>query len=398
MKIALASPYDFATHGGVNQHIGHLKAQYEALGHEVAIIAALSEDGPDIAMPGFYGFGGVVPVSANGSVARISFSLHLRRRLKWLLEREQFDVVHCHEPLMPALPLAVLNYSRAVNIGTFHAYAESNIGYYYGRPVLQRFFDRLDGLVAVSDPARLYASQYFQRDPDDWRIIPNGVDISDFSRPAAPIPELMDGRPNLMFLGRFEEGRKGFKYLLKALPWVKEQFPDVRLVVVGRGSPSRYRGRIERNGLEENVVFAGGVPDAVRARYLASCRILVAPNTHGESQGLVLLEAMAAGLPVIGGDIPGPSSLVTHGREGLLVPPRGEHSLALAIVRLLADSQTRARMSAAGRVRAEQHSWPKVAGELLALYEEKAERKRWREQREERREHLRVVLRRTGRA
>jgi phosphatidylinositol alpha-mannosyltransferase len=391
MKIALASPYDFATPGGVNQHIGHLKTEFQRSGHDVVVITALSESPTDVKTPDFHGFGGIVPISANGSVARISFSFNLRRRLKLLMEAERFDIVHTHEPLMPALPLAVLNYSRAVNVGTFHAYAESNLGYFYARPVLQRFVDKLDGLVAVSEPARDYASQYFD---GQWRIIPNGVDIAAFMQTAPPLPRLMDGRPNMLFLGRFEEERKGFKYALKALPWVKQVYPDVRLVVVGRGEPSRYSGRVRRNGLADNVHWAGEVSDADRVRYMASCQFLVAPSTHGESQGIVLLEALAAGLPVIAGDIPGYASLVRDGQEGLLVETESEHSLAIAMVRLLADAETRAAMGERGRLKARDHSWPKVAGQVLELYAELHERRRWQLQRDERRHRLRVALRR----
>lgn len=395
MKIALASPYDFATQGGVNQHIDHLRSEFQRLGHEVDVIAPLSGMSSDVEAPGFHGFGGVLPISANGSVARISFSLNLRSRIKQLLAREHFDVVHCHEPLMPALPLVVLNYSRSVNIGTFHAYAESNLGYLYARPVLQRFFNRLDGLVAVSEPAVEFASQYFS---GEWHIIPNGVDTSAFTAPAAPVPALMDGRPNVLFLGRFEEERKGFKYALRALPWVKQVYPDIRLVVVGPGDPSKFRGRVRKYGLEENVVWVGKVTDDDRARYMASCQILVAPSTHGESQGIVLLEAMAAGVPVVGGDIPGYSTILTPGREGILVPPESEHALSIAMVRLLADPSLRSWMGANGMRTAAEYSWPKVAARLLEFYTEICERKAWRLSRDERRSHLRVVLAKARRA
>lgn len=395
MKIALASPYDFATHGGVNQHIDHLKAEFQRLGHQVHVIAPLSGGAGDVEELDFHGFGGILPVSANGSVARISFSLHLRSRIKQLLGRESFDVVHCHEPLMPALPLVVLNYSRAVNVGTFHAYAESHLGYSYARPVLQRFFNRLDGLVAVSEPARAFASQYFR---GDWRIIPNGVDISSFSAPTQPIPELMDGRPNLLFLGRFEEERKGFRYALRALPWIKQVYPDIRLVVVGRGDPDKFYGRVRKYGVGANVHWAGVVSDEDRARYMASCQTLVAPSTHGESQGLVLLEAMAAGLPVVAGNIPGYASVMASGREGILVRPESEHAVAIAVVRLLADPALRARMGSSGVRTANEYGWPKVAARLLELYTEECERKAWMRRRDERRSRLRVAMRRAGRA
>jgi phosphatidylinositol alpha-mannosyltransferase len=395
MRIALASPYDFATHGGVNQHIEHLRAEFQRLGHEVDLIAPIAGAAEhDVDEPGFHGFGGIVPLPVNGSVARISFSPYLRGRIKDLMAREHFDVVHCHEPLMPALPLMVLRYSRSVNVGTFHAYSETGRGYFYWRPVLARFHEKLDGLIAVSEPAREYATHFF---PGEYRIIPNGVDTSAFTKPAQPFPELMDGRSNLLFLGRFEEERKGFRYLIRALPWVRQVYPDVRLVVVGAGDPSRYRDRIRRLGIGESVVWAGRVSDEERGRYMASCQLFVAPSTGGESQGVVLLEAMAAGLPVVAGDIPGYASVLTSGREGLLVPPESEHALAVAIVRLLADPGLRARMASCGVRKATEHSWPKVAARLLEFYTEIRERKAFMQRREERRSHLRVVLKRAGR-
>lgn len=390
MRIALASPYDFATHGGVNQHIEHLRAEFQRLGHEVDLIAPI--DGADeVNERGFHGFGGIVPLPVNGSVARISFSPYLRGRIKDLMSREQFDVVHCHEPLMPALPLMVLRYSRTVNVGTFHAYSETGRGYYYWRPVLAHFHGKLDGLIAVSEPARDYAKHFF---PGEYRIIPNGVDTSAFMKPMEPFRDLMDGRPNLLFLGRFEEDRKGFKYLIKALPWVKQVYPDVRLVVVGAGDSSKYRDRIRRSGIVENVLWAGRISDEDRARFMASCQMLVAPSTHGESQGVVLLEAMAAGLPVVAGDIPGYASILTSGQEGLLVPPESEQALSVAIVRLLADPALRARMTSCGVRTATEYSWPKVAARLLEFYTEIRDRKVWVQRREERRKHLHVVLNR----
>lgn len=391
MKIALVSPYDYARHGGVNQHIEHLKRQYTSRGHNVVVIAPLSEPVPEVV--GFHAFGGVFPVSANGSVARVSLSLN-RWRIKRLMQQAEFDVVHLHEPLVSPMTLLALNYSTSVNVGTFHAYAESNLAYFYARPVLQRFFKRLDAVVAVSRPARDFASQYFSA---DWRIIPNGVDTEAFRRPATPVPELMDGRPNVLFLGRFDESRKGYKYALRALRWVKQMFPDVRLVVVGRGSPSRYEGAVRKYNLENNVLYAGVVSDEDRARYMASCRFMIAPSTHGESQGIVLLEAMAAGLPVVAGRIPGYATVLRHGTEGFLTTPGNEHSLALAMVRLLSDPDLAVRMAAAGRVKAEEYSWSKIAERLLDLYADVREQREWQLRRAERRNRLRVALRKSSR-
>jgi phosphatidyl-myo-inositol alpha-mannosyltransferase len=154
MKIALVSAYDFAHPGGVGDHIAHLAEHFLAMGHDARIIAPWSGPASDAprGLP-FYGIGSVVPVPANGSIARIALSPTVSRRVKKILQAEQFDVVHIHEPLLPVLPLTVLRHSGAVNVGTFHAYRQSNLGYLYGKPILKYFFRRLHGRIAVSPAA-----------------------------------------------------------------------------------------------------------------------------------------------------------------------------------------------------------------------------------------------------
>lgn len=372
-RIALASPYDFAVPSGVNQHVKYLSGELRRLGHHVTVIAPYSEADNGIPMSGFHGFGGVVRVPANGSVAHISFSLNLRR-VKRLLAQEQFDVVHCHEPLTPVLTLAVLHYSNIPTIGTFHAYGETSPHYFCARPLLRPFFNRIDGLVAVSELARDFASRYFG---GNYRIIPNGVDTSLFDLQSAPVQHLMDGRPNVLFLGRFEEERKGFEYALKALLSVRQVFPDVRLVVVGPGNASKYKERIRRYGISRNVHFAGVVSDRDRARYMATCRFLIAPNTGSESQGVVVLEAMAAGLPVVASNIRAFASVIMNGEEGLLISPGNEHSLAKGMVQILSNPCAYRQMAVNGRLKAADFSWPKVAARLVEFYEEVSERKSW---------------------
>lgn len=265
----------------------------------------------------------------------------------------------------------MLRYSSAPNIGTFHAYGETSPHYRFFRPVLRPFFNRIHGRVAVSDLAREFIGRYFG---GDYQVIPNGVDISLFDHQAEPVGTLMDGRPNILFLGRFEEERKGFRYALKALRLVAQHVPDVRLVVVGRGDPARYERKIRQYGIEQNVDFIGPVSDEDRVRYMTSCQFLIAPNTGGESQGLVVLESMAAGLPVVATSIAAYRRAISPGAEGLLVAAEDEHALAQAMLQMLADPNNARCMAAAGRVKAAEYSWPEIALKVEAFYREVSER------------------------
>jgi phosphatidylinositol alpha-mannosyltransferase len=369
MRIALVSAYDFAHPGGVADHIAHLAEYFQAMGHQARIIAPWS--GPASAAPAglpFHGIGSVVPVPANGSVARISLSPTVSRRVKRILQTEQFDVVHIHEPLLPALPLTVLRHSAAVNVGTFHAYRQSNLGYFYGKPILKYLFRRLHGRIAVSLPALEFISQYFDA---DYEVIPNGIETARFGEQVAPFPALRDGRPTILFVGRYNEPRKGFKYLLKALPAVRQAVPGARLVVVGRGKPDRYRQFLAARRIDD-VIFAGCVSQADLPRYYASCDVFCAPSTGRESFGIVLLEAMASGRPVVASDIPGYAGVVGHEREGLLVARKSPAALAEALTRLLDDAALRERMGDRGRTTAACYDWEKVSRRVLRYYKEVA--------------------------
>jgi phosphatidylinositol alpha-mannosyltransferase len=208
--------------------------------------------------------------------------------------------------------------------------------------------------------------QYF---PDSYKVIPNGIDIERYSDSVEPFHWASDGRPRILFVGRFNEARKGFKYLLRALPLVQQQFPDARLVVVGPGDRTKFDDQINRH-LIRGVDFIGEVSSDVLPRYYASCDVFSAPSIHGESFGLVLLEAMATGKPVVASRIPGYASVVTDHLDGLLVEPKDAMSLALAIVRLLSDSGLRASLSADGRRTAETYAWPRVAARVLEVYQQ----------------------------
>src|SRR6266567_807207 len=203
MKIALVSPYDLSVPGGVNSHILPLANQFRCAGHDVRVIGPASDLASLPPAPGVIVVGHPFPVPASGSIARIALSLRLAGQVKSVLQAEQFDVVHVHEPLMPLLPIQFLRFSEAVNVGTFHAAREGgNRLYSYSRRLLRRWYRKLDGKIAVSPAAAALVSRYFR---GYYNIIPNSVDVDQFSRPVDPVPQFMDGKRNILFLGRFEK-------------------------------------------------------------------------------------------------------------------------------------------------------------------------------------------------
>ena len=363
MKIALVSPYDWTVPGGVNSHCAHLREQFVARGHQVRIIAPASrpvqeEDVITI---------GSRPLSlpASGSLARISLSLTLAPPVRRLLAEEQFDIVHVHEPFMPMLSIHFLRYSEAVNVGTFHASREKRqFLYIWGRRHLRRWFRRLDGKIAVSAAAAGFVERYF---PGYYNVIPNGVDIDRFSAEVPPLAEYKDGKLNILFVGRPEK-RKGLTYLIRAYARLKEQRPDTRLIVVGAGKFDRYERSVRTMGITD-VVFRSYVPYEELPRYHHTADIFCAPATGFESQGIVLLEAMAAGLPVAASNIEGYAGVLTHGVEGLLVLPEDSDRLAEALLTLVDDASLRRRMVEGGRRRAKEFAWPRVSQQILSYYE-----------------------------
>lgn len=363
MKIALVSPYDWAVAGGVNSHCARLREQFRKRGHQVRVIApasrAVSE--PDVITIGKR----PVSVPASGSLARISLSLTLGPPVRDLLAKEQFDIVHVHEPFMPVLPIHFLRYSTAVNVGTFHASREKKQFFYtWGKRHLRRWSRRLDGKIAVSTAAARFVEEYF---PGYYNIIPNGVDVEHFSKTVPPLEQYADGKQNILFLGRPEK-RKGLDHLIPAYARVKARRPDTRLIVVGAGKFDRYQ-RMVRSLRLKDAVFHSYAPYEELPRYHQTAHVFCAPNTGFESQGLVLLEAMAAGLPVVASNIEGFAAVVTHGVEGLLVLPGDEEGLADALLTLLADADRRRRMAEQCRRRAEEFSWQRISQQILSYYE-----------------------------
>jgi phosphatidylinositol alpha-mannosyltransferase len=367
MKIGLVSPYDFASPGGVTDHVRHLARQLRRLDHAVRIFAPSSRADVDFDTAEFYRIGSPISVPVNDSVARITLSFHLADRVAGIIERERFDVLHFHEPLMPALPITMLRMSQAANVGTFHAFAKSNIGYFYGRPLLEPYLAHLHRGIAVSEPAKAFVNRYFPGFP--LKVIPNGIDVSVFHPGHAPIRHLRDERVNILFVGRLEK-RKGLGYLLRGYEFMKQRVPNTRLIVVGDGPlRSRVESYISRHRVPD-VVMAGYVPDTVLPRYYCSADIFCAPATGAESFGIVLLEAMATGLPVVATEIDGYMSVLEPGRDSLTVQPKSWSELGAALVILARDAQLRTRMGAYGLEKARLYAWEEVAAQVLEVYGE----------------------------
>jgi phosphatidyl-myo-inositol alpha-mannosyltransferase len=370
MKVGLVSPYDFASFGGVTDHVRHLAAQLRNQGQEVRIFAPSSRADIDFDTPEFYRIGSPISVPANDSVARITLSFHLGNRVAAIIEKERFDVLHFHEPLMPALPLTMLRMSTTAHVGTFHAFSRSNIGYYYGRGILQPYLDRIQRGIAVSEPARTFFNRYFPEFP--LRVIPNGIDVDVFKPGLSPIRHLRDENVNILFVGRLEK-RKGLGDLLRGYEFMRERVPQSRLIIVGDGP---LRGQVESyisHHRLPNVVMAGFVPDSVKPRYYASADIFCAPATGAESFGIVLLEAMASGLPVVATEVPGYMSVLEPGRDSLTVRPKGWAELGATLVVLARDAELRARMGAYGHEKARRYAWDVVAAQVIDVYEEARE-------------------------
>lgn len=367
MKIALVSPYDFAYPGGVTNHISSLECHLTRMGHEVKIIAPGSKAVPAFG-DRFIPIGKPRPIPTSGSIARITISLRLASTIKKVLQRENFDIIHLHEPFMPMLCTAVLRFSNTVNIGTFHAY-EGSPGYGLGRPlttiVLNRRSRKLNYKIAVSKPAMQYASKYVA---GPYNIIPNGIDVDHFSANECPIEEFCDDKLNILFVGRLEK-RKGVNYLLEAYKEVKQEVPDSRLIIVGPGSRLRrkYEKQVRRDDLKD-VVFIGYTSYDELPRYYKTADIFCAPAISQESFGIVLLEAMAAGKPIVATTVAGYANVVNHGVDGLLTPPKNTKEMANSLIRLLKDASLRQEMGTNGKIKAKKYAWEDITQKIVDCY------------------------------
>lgn len=362
MKIGLVTPYVYPLPGGVNQHVRYLYENLRLRGHDVRILTTThgiqrASEGDVIRI----GRGFSLP--ANGSVGTITLSPRFLSQVRTVLEREQFDLLHFHEPFVPFLSLVVLGLSTSVNVATFHAFGGFSPAYSIGSRLMRPSVGRIHGRIAVSAAARHFVDRFF---PGDYKVIPNGVDVARFQR-AVPIARWQDGTKNILFVGRFES-RKGLLHLLKAYRILRKTGCDCRLLVVGGGPQEKEMRRYLMTRKLGGVEFLGRVSDDERDALFKTADIYCSPATGRESFGIVLLEAMAAGTAIVASDIHGYKGVVRRGREGLLVPPGKPKAIAAALAELLRDDELRESMARSGLERAQEFSWERVTAKVEDYY------------------------------
>ena len=358
MRIGVVTEDYFPSWGAVAEQVHGFAREARRLGHVVKIITGGPPRPDEDRAEDVVRIGSSRPILRRGSVGRITPGAG--RALRDLLARERFDVLHLHAPLTPVLPLLALHHAAVPVVGAFHAHARPGLLFRLSPRTQQRYLDRLDASVAVSSSC---LAPLGARQPADVRIIPGGVDVERFSR-GRRLRRYEDGRLNVLFAGRVER-RNGLDLLISAFHRAWKQI-DARLVVLGDGPGlPRCRARVASD-LADDVVFAGPAGDD-RPDWFASADVFCAPAQEA-SGGLTLLEAMAAGKPVLASDVEGYRDVLTHGREGELLSPDDAGAWARALVRIAREPVRGAAYGERGRITAQRHAWPAVAREVLGLY------------------------------
>ncbi len=354
-------PYSFDVPGGVQAHVVELAEVFGRRGHQVSVLAPAADSTvlPDYVVS----VGPALAIPYNGSVSRVNFSPNGYMRLRrWIAENE-FDVLHVHEPNSPSTSMLALMVASGPIVTTFHTATTRSLWLTVFQGILRPYHERIAGKIAVSELARRWQMESLGSDAVE---IPNGISVSGFAD-----AEPLDGYPweggSILFLGRYDEPRKGVDILMRALPSIVERFPKVRVLVVGGGNERALRRRA--GALADHLVFLGQVDDATKARALRSVDVYCAPNLGGESFGIVLVEAMAAGAAVVASDLNAFRRVLDDGRAGRLVPTGSAEGLATAVIDLLGDDVSRAELVARAQARAARYDWSRVADQILRVYE-----------------------------
>ena len=361
MRIGMVCPYSFDVHGGVQVQVLELAEVMRARGHYVSVLAPSS---PHVKLPEYVVSGGkAVPIPYNGSVARLRFGPATHRMVKRWLAAGDFDVLHLHEPNAPSLSLLALMIAEGPIVATFHTSTTKSLGLSMFQGILRPWNEKIMGRIAVSDLARRWQIEALGSDAVQ---IPNGVDIASFAE-APVLPGYPRPGKTVLFLGRFDEPRKGMAVLLAALPALVERFPAVEILIVGRGDEDELRE--EAGELAGNLRFLGQVDDAEKASALRSADVYCAPHTGGESFGIVLVEAMAAGTPVVASNLDAFRRVLDDGAAGRLVPVEDSAALAGALIEVLSDGELQARYIKAASATVSQYDWQVVADDIMMVYE-----------------------------
>ncbi|MDK1473425.1 glycosyltransferase family 4 protein [Streptomyces sp. 549] len=364
MRIGVVCPYSWDVPGGVQFHIRDLAEHLLRLGHEVSVLAPAEDDTP--LPPYVESAGRAMAVPYNGSVARLNFGpLSAARVRRWVNDGD-FDVLHVHEPVAPSLALLACWTTSGPIVATFHTSNPRSRAMIAAYPILQPALEKISARIAVSEYARRTLVEHLG---GDAVVIPNGVDVAFFAD-AEPRPEWQGD--TIGFIGRIDESRKGLQVLVRALPRILAERPQTRLLVAGRGDEREAVAALPAE-MRDRVEFLGMVSDEDKARLLRSVDVYVAPNLGGESFGIILVEAMSAGAPVLASDLDAFAQVLDGGRAGELFPNEDADALADAALRLLGDPRRRKELRELAARHVRRFDWSTVGADILAVYETVAE-------------------------
>ena len=360
LRIGLVCPYSWDFPGGVQNHVRDLAEFLISNGHYVEVLAPAteSEDLPDYVVSA----GRAISIPYNGAVARVLFGVGANSRVRSWINDGDFDLLHLHEPAIPSLSLLACWAGEGAMVGTFHAAAKYQKAIFAIGPILEPVIEKLSARIAVSESARLTLTAHLETDAI---VIPNGI-YADNYRNGSSHPQWQGN--TIGFLGRFEEDRKGLPVLLDALPIISRFIPDIRVLIAGPGDSEEVLAKVDPQ-LRHRVEFLGKISEEDKADFLASVSLYIAPNTGGESFGIILAEAMAGGAAVVASDIPAFADVLGNGQYGALFESENSENLAKVIIDLLRDETKRKELAAAGAVHAQRFDWGQVGEEIFEVYE-----------------------------
>ena len=360
LKIGIVCPYSWDTPGGVQNHIRDLAEFLIQAGHQVSVLApAIDEEKlPDYVVNA----GKPISIPYNGAVARVLFGPVAFSRVRQWISNGDFDLLHLHEPAIPSISLLACWAAEGPMVGTFHAAAKRQKIIFAIGPILEPAIEKLSARIAVSEAARLTLTDHLDTDAI---VIPNGIYASRYHN---GIPDKKWQGNTIGFIGRFEEPRKGLSVLLEALPVIARFAPDVKVFVAGPGDSTDVEKSIDPQ-LRHRFEFLGKISEQEKANFMSSVSIYVAPNTGGESFGIILAEALAGGACVVASDIPAFEDLLGHGQFGALFKSEDSTDLAKVIIDLLRDDNKRSELATLGRSRGQSFDWEIIAEQILSVYE-----------------------------
>jgi phosphatidylinositol alpha-mannosyltransferase len=360
LKIGIVCPYGWDTPGGVQNHVRDLAEYLIAAGHNVSVLAPVIDE---TKIPSYVTSAGKpIAIPYNGAVARVLFGPIAFARVRQWIGQGDFDILHLHEPAIPSISLLACWAAEGPMVGTFHAAAKRQKAIFAIGPILEPVIEKLSARIAVSEAARETLTEHLETDAV---VIPNGIYADRYRDGVAQ--EKWQGN-TLGFIGRFEEPRKGLSVLVDALPIISRFAPDVRVFIAGPGESEEVIKSIDPQ-LRSRFTFLGRISEQDKANFLASISLYIAPNTGGESFGIILAEALAGGATVVASDIPAFDSLLNHGQYGELFESESSTDLAKRVIDLLRDENRRVELGKAGKLHAQQFDWKVVADQIFSIYE-----------------------------